>query len=395
MPNGNGIVLNSADWSFLSTGQPPYTRLNQAAASVGYGSVAPTSTRPSSNVIYEFTTDCPSLIRIMPYSTVNNATGVGMRVVGWTSAFLPRYYTNLITYSQEFDNGAWIKSAIAVTGGSINASNAPDGTTTADNALETGATVFHYIGRDLGLPGASTDIRTHSVYVKGGLGRQYATICCANAAGGPYYAITVDLNTGSITQSDLVNTGTWFTTTPTATVTPVPGTGLLWYRVAITCRQVQFFLSSPSNTATPASGSNFGLPTYASDVAKGVVLWGGQVEWGTSASPYVTTVASTVQAIDTVAGPTKIYFSTVLADFTLTYSTGTVPSATVNNVPNYLFSTASQVAISPDASIYRPSTLTATNVELASVLVDAIGHELIELQFKANSGSMGALWATI
>jgi hypothetical protein len=328
----------------------------------------------------------------MPYSTVNNATGVGMRVVGWTSALLPKYYTNLITYSEEFDNAAWLKSNLAVTGGSINASVAPDGTTTADNALETGATVNHFIGRDLGAPGASTDIRTHSVYVKGGLGRQYATICCGNGSGGPYYAVTVDLNTGSITQSDLVNSGTWFTTTPSATVTSV---GNSWYRVAITCRQVQYFLISPNNTATPTSGSNWGLGSYTSDVTKGVVVWGGQVEWGTSASPYVTTVASTVQAIDTVTGPTKFYFSTVLADFTLTYSTGTVPSATVNNVSNYLFSTASQVAISPDASIYRPSTLTATNVELASVLVDAIGHELIELQFKANSGSMGALWATI
>jgi len=392
MPNGNGIVLNSANWSFLSTGQPPYTRLAQAAASASYGSVAPTSTKPSSNIIYEFTTDCPSLIRIMPYSTVNNATGVGMRVVGWTSALLPRYYTNLITYSQTFDNAAWIKSNIAVTGGSIDASVAPDGTTTADNALETGATVNHYIGRNLGDPLSSTDIRTHSVYVKGGLGRQYASICCGNASSGPYYTVTVDLNTGNITQSDLVNTGTWFTSTPTATVTSV---GNSWYRVAITCRQVNYFLISPNTTGTPTTGSNWGLGSYASDVAKGVVLWGGQVEWGTIASPYVTTVASTVQAIDTVTGPTKFYFSTVLADFTLTYSTGTVPSATVNNVPNYLFSTATQVAISPDASIYRPSTVTATNVELASVLVDAIGHELIELQFKANTGSMGALWATI
>lgn len=389
----NGIALNSADWSFLSTGQPSYGRLNQAAVSGSYGSVAPTSTKPSSGVIYEFNTECPTLLRLMPYSTVNNATGVGMRVVGWTSALLPKYYTNLITYSQEFDNAAWLKSNLAVTGGSINASSAPDGTQTADNVLETGSTSLgHYITQDLGAPGASTDIRTHSVYVKGGLGRQWVSISCANGSGGPYYAITVNLSGGDITRTELKNTGPWFTSTPTATVTSV---GNSWYRVAITCRQVQFFLISPSDAATFGNDTGWGLNSYTSDAANGVVLWGGQVEWGTSASPYVTTVASTVQAIDTVASPTKIYFSTVLADFTLTYSTGTVPSATVNNVPNYLFSTASQVAISPDASIYRPSTLTATNVELASVLVDAIGHELIELQFKANSGSMGALWATI
>jgi hypothetical protein len=126
-----------------------------------------------------------------------------------------------------------------------------------------------------------------------------------------------------------------------------------------------------------------------------VILWGGQLEWGTTASPYVQTVASTVQTIDSTTAATQVWFSTVLADFTLTYSTGTVPSATVNNVPNYLFSTATQVAIGPDASLYRPSQVTASSVELASFVVDAIGHQLIELQFKGSTGTMGAMWCSI
>jgi hypothetical protein len=315
-----------------------------------------------------------------------------MRVVGWNPCPIPVTYTNLITYSQDFDNAAWIKSSLAVTGGSINASVAPDGTTTADNALETGATVYHYIGRDLGAPGASTDIRTHSVYVKGGLGRQYATICCGNGAGGPYYAVTIDLNTGSITQSDLVNTGTWFTTTPSATVTSV---GNSWYRVAVTCRQIQYFLISPSNTATPTSGSNFGLPTYASDVTKGVVLWGGQVEFGTTASPYLATTTATATATNTTVPPVTAWFPTVLADLTLTYSTGTVAAMTVNGVPSYVFSNITQVALSPDASLYRPSTVTATATETASALVDAVGSQLVQVQFKASAGSMGAAWYSI
>jgi hypothetical protein len=379
--------------SFLSTAQPASQFLAPAAASASYGSIAPTTTKPTTGVIYTLETAvCPSLLKITPLSSVNNATGVGMRVVGWNPCPIPVTYTNLITYSQTFDNAAWIKSNLAVTGGSIDASVAPDGTTTADHALETGATVNHYIGRDLGSPGASTDIRTHSVYVKGGLGRQYASICCGNASGGPYYTITVDLNTGNITQTDLVNTGTWFTTTPTATVTSV---GNSWYRVAVTCRQIQYFLISPSDTATPASGSNWGLGSYTSDVAKGVVLWGGQVEWGTTASPYLATTTAAATATNTTVPPVTGWLPTVLADLTLTYSTGTVASITVNNVPSYVFSNITQVALSPDASLYRPSTVTATATETASALVDAVGSQLVQLQFKANTGSMGAAWYSI
>ena len=391
----NGIVLNSADWSFLSTGQPSYGRLNQAAVSASYGSVAPTSTKPSSGVIYEFNTECPTLLRLMPYSTVNNATGVGMRVVGWTSALLPRYYTNLATYSQELDNATgggvgWIRSNMTAT---ANTTLAPDGTLTADSILETAVTGYKYTAKAPTLPSPNTQIRTFSIYVKGGLGRTWASICNGAGSGGPYYALTINLNTGAVTQEDLVDAASYFTArTPTYTVTNA-GNG--WWRVALTSRATDYYLITSSDTATPASGSGFGFPNFAGDITKGVIAWGAQLEFGTIASPYVVAAASAVQAIDTVNGPEKFYFSTVLADFTLTYSTGTVPSATVNNVPNYLFSTASQVAISHDASIYRPSTVTATNVELASVLVDAIGHELIELQFKANSGSMGALWATI
>lgn len=378
--------------AIISTGVPAYTLLDYTAASASYASVAPTATKPTTGVIYDSPSSAPSLLRVLPFSSVNNATGVGVRVIGWTQGSIPVRYTNLLTFSQEFDNAAWIKSNLAVTGGSINAETAPDGTLTADRVLETGATVNHYIGRDTGSPGASTDIRTFSVYVKGGLGRDFASICAGNASGGPYFTVTVDLNSGAITQSDLVNTGTWFTTTPTATVTSV---GNSWYRVSVTSRRVQYYLISPSPTGTPASGGNWGLGTYTSDLTKGIVAWGGQLEWGTTASPYLATSASTATAINTTVPSTVAWFSTVLGDFTLTYTTGTVPSVVVNNNPTYIFSTMTQAAISPDASIYRPSAVTATELGTASLLIDAVGHQLIQLQFKANTGEMGAFWCSI
>jgi hypothetical protein len=84
-----------------------------------------------------------------------------------------------------------------------------------------------------------------------------------------------------------------------------------------------------------------------------------------------------------------------LADLTLTYSTGTVAAMTVNNVPSYVFSNITQVALSPDASLYRPSTVTATATETASALIDTVGSQLVQVQFKASAGSMGAAWYSI
>lgn len=378
--------------AIISTTQPNLQRLALASASASYPTTAPTSTKPTSGVLYELGTGYPSLLRAIPVISVNNATSVGMRLVGWNPVFIPIEYTNLLTQSQTFDNAAWIKSNIAVTGGSVDAVTAPDGTLTADNALETGATVNHYIGRDTGSPGTATTIRTFSVYAKGGLGRDHVAVCAGNAAGGPYYTVTVNLNTGAVTQSDLVNTGTWFTTTPTNSVTSV-GNG--WYRITITSRLTQYYLISPSNTATPASGSGWGLGTYASDVAKGVSLWGGQLEFGSTASPYLATTTATATATNTTVAPERVWIPTILGEFDLTYSTGTVPSVLVNNNNYYLFSTMSQVGISPDASMYRPSVSTATRTEIASCMVDAVGSQLVQAQFKASTGSMGAYWYTI
>jgi hypothetical protein len=382
----------------ISTDKPSYRTTGLVASTSGsaYTALAPTIVTPTTSgqdvVIPSNLGDKPSLFRAMPFSSVNNATSVGMRIVGWSGATMPYEYTNFLTYSQTFDDAAWIKSNIAVTGGSVNAVTAPDGTLTADNALETGATVSHYIGRNTGAPGSATTIRTFSVYAKGGLGRDHVVVCAGNSSGGPYYAVTVNLNTGAVTQADLVNTGTWFTTTPTNSVTSV-GNG--WYRITITSRLTQYYLISPSNTATPTSGSDFGLGSYASDVAKGVSLWGGQLENGTIASPYVATTTAAIVAVNTTVSPVTMWLPTILAEFDLTYSTGTVPNAYIGGNNYYLFSTLSQVGISPDAPMYRPSVSTATRTEPASVLVDTVGSQIVQVQFKANSGTMGLYWYTI
>ena len=68
----------------------------------------------------------------------------------------------------------------------------------------------------------------------------------------------------------------------------------------------------------------------------------------------------------------KIYVPTVLADLTLGYTTGTVPSLSVNSVTQYYFSSVTLGIGVPSVNLYSPATAAATNTECASVVVDAV-----------------------
>jgi len=378
--------------SFLSTTQPSYSLLPASAASVSYASISPTTTTPSTNVLYDRTANDPSLLRIVPFISVTTATTVGMRVVGWNPCPFPLTYTNIATYSQEFDNATgggvgWIASNVTV---GANIINAPDGTATADRLFETATTAVRFIAKQAPTASPDTEIRTFSVYVKGGLNRQWAVIQNGSTSSTLFYAVTIDLTSGVITNSEAYDSagGFFASYTPTYAVTDAGGG---WWRVAITSRATIYHLVSPSNTATPAPGIGFGAPTYLGVVTNGIYVWGAQVEAGTTANPYLATSASAVTG--TIAGATTtVWIPTVLADLTLAYSTGTKDTITTGS---YVFSNITQVALSPDASLYRPSTVTAGATETASVLVDTVGSQLVQLQFKASAGNMGAAWYSI
>jgi len=94
---------------------------------------------------------------------------------------------------------------------------------------------------------------------------------------------------------------------------------------------------------------------------------------------------------------TKVWIPTVLADVTLGYTIGTVASLSIDSVTTYFFSSATIGAGVPTVNTYSPATAATTNVQPASIVVDAIGSQLMTLQFKATQTTpkMGAFWATI
>ena len=96
------------------------------------------------------------------------------------------------------------------------------------------------------------------------------------------------------------------------------------------------------------------------------------------------------------AGVNRWYVPTVLADITLNYTTGTVPSYSVDAATIYTFSGMTQVTGTPTANLYTPYTAATANVEPCSALIDTIGCQMVTVQFKSSATpTMGVFYTTM
>lgn len=92
------------------------------------------------------------------------------------------------------------------------------------------------------------------------------------------------------------------------------------------------------------------------------------------------------------------YVPTVLADFSPTFTTGSVPTGTIDGTSYNFFSAVTQATGQPAALLFSPATAGASSTEVASVVVDAVGCQIVTVQFKVSTGTatgMGILWATL
>ena len=96
------------------------------------------------------------------------------------------------------------------------------------------------------------------------------------------------------------------------------------------------------------------------------------------------------------AGTSFWFMPTVLADFTLTFTSGTVPNYTLDVANTRTFSGITQVAGTPAANLYSPATAVASNVEPAYAMVDVAGASYVTAQFKSSgTPNMGTFWANL
>jgi len=159
--------------------------------------------------------------------------------------------------------------------------------------------------------------------------------------------------------------------------------------------------TDPTTTAPSTTGQNFLIPTNLGDKPSLLRL---APFCGANAAPTSTTFASGgIRVVGwssyTQTNGNLVYIPTILADISLGLTTGTVQSETVNGVVQYPFSTATVGAGVPTVNVYSPGTASGANVEPCAAVIDCVGMQYIQLQFKATasvaSPKMGCFYAFI
>lgn len=188
---------------------------------------------------------------------------------------LEKAATNLLIYSEQFDNAVWNKTALVVT---ANATAAPDGNNTAEQLAGSGALAMH------GLTQAnlvSATGKQASVYAKAG-SLNFLQIAFSGDA--ESYA-NFDIKTGALgTKGALAS----------ASITAV-GNG--WYRCALGTSSA---LAADVNFCLVASAAAVRLE--ANSLATTCYVWGAQCEIGGKLSSYIPTLAAAVSRAADVYG---------------------------------------------------------------------------------------------
>jgi hypothetical protein len=261
--------------SFDPTGTENYyiwgAQLEQRSSVTAYTA---TTTRPITNYIPVLQTAASGVARFEHNPVTGESLGLEIE----------EQRTNLLTYSEQFDDAAWTKAATTVEANTV---ISPDGTLTGDKLVEDTASTQHEVVYSI-TPAAAT--YTLSFYAKAG-GRNNVQV--SNTLVGTQF-INFDLANGQVGNSAAY----------TGTITNV-GNG--WYRCTATVA-----------SAGGAFGQRIGLITsstavrresYTGDGFSGIYLWGAQLEAGSFPTSYIPTVDSQVTRSADNASMTGTNFS--------------------------------------------------------------------------------------
>lgn len=181
--------------------------------------------------------------------------------------------TNLLKNSSTFDSGFWAKNGLGLT---IDALAAPDGTSSADLLVEDTSTGFHQAYQVYTAP-TGGEVYTFSVFIKSA-GRDKVTLLFGGSPSGLF-----DLSA--------------LTATPfgAGIAVNIASVGNGWCRCSISAA----VLDNTGRSYAVRLSDNTGVVTYTGDGARGVYVWGAQLESGASPTSYIpTTTAQVTRSAD-------------------------------------------------------------------------------------------------
>ena len=243
-------------------------QLEQRDAVTAY---TPTTTQPITNYVPVLETAASGVARFDHNPTTFESLGL----------LIEEQRTNLLLYSEQFDNAAWVKSGSTITANTI---VAPDGTLTGDKLVENATSGSKYVR------GTNTSVSSSTVsfYAKAGE-RSFALVFLLTTVGSVAW---FDLSTGLI--------GAKQAAVVSHSMTAV-GNG--WYRCT-----AQFASVDTNNVCIGVSSANDTF-NYTGDGYSGIYIWGAQLEAGAFPTSYIPTVASQVTRSADAASMTGANFS--------------------------------------------------------------------------------------
>jgi hypothetical protein len=192
--------------------------------------------------------------------------------------------TNLVTFSEQFNNAAWTPTDASIT---ANAAIAPDGTMSADKLVENSANQAHYVQSASGTYTAAT--YSMSVFAKASE-RNILQLLFNGSA-----------NVNAFANFDLTNGVVSLVASATASIEDY-GNG--WYRCTINAAlsastvPLAFCVIVNSLTATRAA-------SYLGNGTSGLFVWGMQSELGAYATSYIPTLGASVTRVVDAASKTS------------------------------------------------------------------------------------------